>query len=223
MAVPTADVSVTDYVLRHAARLGDKPALIDGPTGRTLSYRQLADGINRMAAGLARRGFRKGDVFAIYSPNLPEYAIAFFGVARAGGINTTINPLHTADELANQLNDSGARFLLTVPPFLDKAREAAAKSLALYQLRGDVMFALGLSYFIDRDYVRMVERRGGTGLLFEAEQAGVAFGNGGRQELERRFAAEVTVFSQVHFSHPAAPHLTDYTVVTHPRAYARLG
>ena len=126
--VTIPDLTITDYVLRHAARLGDKPALIDGPTGRTLTYRQLADGARRMAAGLAKRGFRKGDVLAIYSPNVPEYAIVFLGVAMAGGVNTTVNPLYTADELANQLRDSGARLLVTVPPFLDKAKEAAAKS-----------------------------------------------------------------------------------------------
>ncbi|HKA63778.1 MAG TPA: 4-coumarate--CoA ligase family protein [Methylomirabilota bacterium] len=126
--VTIPDVTITDYVLRHAARLGDKPALIDAPTGRTLTYRQLLDGARRTAAGLVRRGFRKGDVFAIYCPNLPEYAIVFLGVALAGGINTTVNPLYTADELANQLNDSGARFLVTVPPFLDKAKEAVSRS-----------------------------------------------------------------------------------------------
>ena len=116
-------------MLRHAARLGDKPALIDGPTGRTLTYRQLADGVRRAAAGLAKRGFGKGDVFAIYSPNLPEYAVVFLARGRrSGGINTTANPLYTADELAKQLTDSRARFLVTVPPFLDKAKEAAAKS-----------------------------------------------------------------------------------------------
>ena len=126
--VTIPDVSISEFVLRHAARLGDKPALIDGPTGRTLSYAQLAEGARRTAAGLARRGFGKGQVLAIYSPNLPEYAVVFLGVAMAGGVNTTVNPLYTADELAKQLNDSGARFLVTVPPFLDKAREAAAKS-----------------------------------------------------------------------------------------------
>ena len=126
--VTIPSVPITDYVLRHAARLGDKPALIDGPTGRTLTYRQLADAVRRTAAGLARRGFGKGQVFAIYCPNLPEYAVVFLGVAMAGGINTTVNPLYTADELAKQLEDSGARFLVTVPAFLDKAREAAAKS-----------------------------------------------------------------------------------------------
>jgi acyl-CoA synthetase (AMP-forming)/AMP-acid ligase II len=126
--VDIPEVPVTDYVLRHAARLADKPALIDGPTGRTLTYRQLADAIRRTAAGLARRGFKKGDVFAIYSPNLPEYAVALMGVASLGGISTTANPLYTADELAKQLQDCGARLLVTVPPFLDKAREAAARS-----------------------------------------------------------------------------------------------
>jgi acyl-CoA synthetase (AMP-forming)/AMP-acid ligase II len=126
--VTIPDVTITDYVLRHAARLGDKPALVDGPTGRTLTYRQLADGARRAAAGLAKRGFGKGDVLAIYCPNLPEYAIVFLGVAMAGGVNTTVNPLYTADELANQLRDSGARFLVTVPLFLEKAKEGAAKS-----------------------------------------------------------------------------------------------
>src|SRR5712664_176288 len=126
--VTIPNVPITDYVLRHAARLGDKPALIDGPTGRTLSYRQLAEDARRTAAGLAQRGFGKGQVFAIYCPNLPEYAVVFLGVAMAGGINTTVNPLYTADELATQLNDSGARFLVTVPAFLEKAKAAAAKS-----------------------------------------------------------------------------------------------
>ena len=126
VAIP--DVSVAEYTLRHAARLGDKPALIDGPTGRTITYRQLADGVRRAAAGLHARGLRKGEVLAIYSPNVPEYAIAMLAVASLGGITTTANPLYTADELAKQLKDSRARFLVTVPPFLDKASEAAKAS-----------------------------------------------------------------------------------------------
>src|SRR5438093_13337321 len=124
--VVVPDVSITDYVLRHAERLRDRPSMIDGPTGRTLTFGQLADSIRRVATGLARRGFRKGDVFAIYSPNLPEYAVIFHAVASLGGINTTVNPLYTAGELAEQLKDPRARFLITVPPFLDKAKDAHA-------------------------------------------------------------------------------------------------
>jgi acyl-CoA synthetase (AMP-forming)/AMP-acid ligase II len=125
--VPIPSVPVHEYVLRYAERLPGKPALIDGPSGRTLTYSQLAGAVRAFASGLAARGFKKGDVFAIFCPNLPEYAVAFMGVSAAGGINTTANPLCTADELAKQLGDCKARFLLTVPPFLEKAREAAAK------------------------------------------------------------------------------------------------
>ncbi|MGH7278962.1 MAG: AMP-binding protein, partial [Candidatus Rokuibacteriota bacterium] len=83
-AVTIPNVAITDYVLRHVERLGDKPALIDGPTGRTLTYRQLADGVRRAATGLARLGFRQGDALAIYSPNCPEYAVVFNAVASLG-------------------------------------------------------------------------------------------------------------------------------------------
>ncbi len=122
------DTDITSYVLQRAEELGDKPALIDGPTGRTITFGGLAKGIESVAAGLAARGFAKGDVFAIYCPNVPEYAVAFHAVARLGGVNTTINPLYTAEELTFQLNDSGARFLLTMPQFLDKAAAAARNS-----------------------------------------------------------------------------------------------
>jgi acyl-CoA synthetase (AMP-forming)/AMP-acid ligase II len=118
-------VPLTPFLLERAPALGDKPALIDGPSGRTLTYRGLADAVRRAAAGLAARGFRQNDVFAIYSPNLPEYAIAFHAVSLAGGINTTINPLYTPAELGQQLKDCGARALVTVPACLEKAAQAA--------------------------------------------------------------------------------------------------
>jgi acyl-CoA synthetase (AMP-forming)/AMP-acid ligase II len=126
--VTIPETSLTEFVLQHARELGDKPALIDGPTGRTITYAQLPGLIARVAAGLAQRGLQKGDVLAIYSPNLPEYPVAFHAVASLGGVVTTANPLYTAGELANQLNDAGARFLLTIPQFLGTAREAAGQS-----------------------------------------------------------------------------------------------
>ncbi len=122
------DIPVTEYTLKHAERLADKPALIDGPSGRTLTYGELAAGIRIAATGLAARGMGKGDVMGIYCPNIPEYSLIFNAVASLGGVNTTVNPLYTAAELAKQLNDANARFLVTVPPFLDKALEAAGNS-----------------------------------------------------------------------------------------------
>ena len=122
------EISLTEFVLRRARQLGDKPALIEGTSGRVITYAQLEDSVRRVASGLARLGFQKGDVFAIFSPNLPEYVVAFHAVSMLGGINTTINPLYTADEVAHQLNDARAKYLLTVPQLMDRASEAVNKS-----------------------------------------------------------------------------------------------
>src|SRR3954469_2331818 len=126
--VTIPEMSFDRFVLHKAAALGDKPALVDVATGYTLSYAQLARRVVQFASGLAKRGFRKGDVMALYSPNHPDYAVAILGVAAAGGASATINPLYTVDELAAQLQDAGAKFLLTIPALLDRAKEAAARS-----------------------------------------------------------------------------------------------
>jgi len=123
--VPETDVS--SFVLGEASERRERDALVDGPSGRTISYGSLADRVRGLAAGLAGRGIGKGDVVAIYMPNLPEYALVFHGVCSAGAVNTTVNPLYTAGELAFQLRDSGAGMLVTVPAFLDTAREAAGE------------------------------------------------------------------------------------------------
>ena len=119
------DTDVTSFVLERAQELGDKPALIDGPTGRAVTYSELDQATRALAAGLAERGFGRGDCLCVYMPNLPEYAIAFHGVARAGGKASTANPLYTARELQHQLEDSGSKYLLTIPQFLDVASKAA--------------------------------------------------------------------------------------------------
>jgi len=126
--VTVPEVSLTDFVMRDAAQRPDKPALIEGPTGRVITYAELQRSIREVAAGLAARGFKKGDVLGILSPNVPEYGIAFHAVATLGGINTTVNPLYTAPEVAHQLKDAGAKFLVTVPQCVDKAAEAAKEA-----------------------------------------------------------------------------------------------
>jgi acyl-CoA synthetase (AMP-forming)/AMP-acid ligase II len=119
------NVSLPSFILKSVDERAPQPALIDGPTGRTLTYGELRKAVAACAGGLVARGLEKGDVFAIYSPNLPEYAIAFYGVARAGGTVTTINPLYTAEEASRQLQDANAKYLLTVPSILPKAKQAA--------------------------------------------------------------------------------------------------
>lgn len=122
VAIP--DLPLTDHLLRYADRLSAKPALIDGSDGHTYTYGQLAAAVRAVAAGLAASGFRKGDVLALYATGSPEYIIALLAVWSLGGATTTINPLYTAGELAYQLKDAGAAYILTNLDLLPKVREA---------------------------------------------------------------------------------------------------
>src|ERR1044071_3054859 len=89
--VSIPDTPLTPFVFEHAQKFGDKPALIDATTGQTYTYTQLEETVRRAAAGLAARGYRKGDVLAILSPNVPDYAVAFHGASLLGCVLTTVN------------------------------------------------------------------------------------------------------------------------------------
>jgi acyl-CoA synthetase (AMP-forming)/AMP-acid ligase II len=123
--VEIPDVPLSPYVLGRTAELGDKPALVDVPTGRTLTFAQVDDLARRAAGGLRARGLGKGETVAVFLPNLPEYAIAFHGTTLARGTVTTINPVYNAEEIEYQLKDAGAKFAITYPDALDRVREAA--------------------------------------------------------------------------------------------------
>jgi acyl-CoA synthetase (AMP-forming)/AMP-acid ligase II len=134
--VPNIDLA--SFTLRHARELGDKPAVIDAATGGSLSYAELERSVRRFAAGLAARGFAKGDTCCLCLPNVPEFVIAFHGVLAVGGRCTTANPLYTARELGHQLADTDARLLVTVPSSLEAAREAATSTGCEVFVVGDV-------------------------------------------------------------------------------------
>jgi 4-coumarate--CoA ligase len=124
--VEIPDLPLTEYVLAGGAGQPDKPALIDGASGRVMTYGELEDAIRSLAGGLVAAGFGRGDVLALMAPNGPEYAVVFHGAAMAGGTVTTINPVYTQAEVHHQLADSGARILVTIAPLADAAACACA-------------------------------------------------------------------------------------------------
>jgi acyl-CoA synthetase (AMP-forming)/AMP-acid ligase II len=126
--VEIPDLPLTEYVLAGGAGQPDKPALIDGPSGRVMTYRELEDAIRSLAGGLAAASFGRGDVLALMAPNGPEYAVTFHGAAMAGGTVTTINPAYTQAEVQHQLADSGARILVTVAPLAAMAVRACEET-----------------------------------------------------------------------------------------------
>lgn len=122
---PLRDVSITEALFEGLALSGSGPAMIDGPSGAVMSGAELEGRIRALAGGLRARGIGPGDVIAVMAPNVADYATAFHGVAFAGATVTTLNPTYTAEEAAHQLRDSGARMLITVPPFAELAAAAA--------------------------------------------------------------------------------------------------
>ena len=124
-AIRVPALTLPAFLHDRARDVLEKTALVDGMTGRCLTYGELWSAARRIAAGLARRGIRKGDVVALWSPNALEYPMAVFGTMLAGGIVTTINSLYTANELAHQLRDVGARALIVSPASAHAALRAA--------------------------------------------------------------------------------------------------
>ncbi|MCI0411932.1 AMP-binding protein [bacterium] len=122
--VSIPDVALTPFLLERVKRFGYRTAFVDVSIERKVSFAEFYDEVLACARGLDRDGLRKGDVFAIYSPNSIEYAVAFHAVSLLGGIVTTANPLCTSQELAGQLKDCRAKFLLTTPELVEKATEA---------------------------------------------------------------------------------------------------
>jgi long-chain acyl-CoA synthetase len=76
--------SICDAVLGAASHLGVKPAVIEGETGRTITYQQLVDGADRVAASLSRAGLRPREPLAIALPNSIDFVFAWYGALRAG-------------------------------------------------------------------------------------------------------------------------------------------
>jgi acyl-CoA synthetase (AMP-forming)/AMP-acid ligase II len=125
--VEIPDLSVPEFVLAGGASRPDAPALVDGLSGETISHGELAYYVDRMAAALHARGLGKGDVVAVFSPNTIWYPVVFHGIAKAGCVMSPINALYTPEEIAFQLRDSGAKMLVTVSVFLERAQAAAER------------------------------------------------------------------------------------------------
>jgi len=122
------NLSVPEFVLAAGRERPDAPALIDGLKGDTITHGQLAAYVDRVAANLHARGLRKGDVVAVFCPNTPWFPVVFHGIAAAGCVMSPINSLYTPDEIAFQLKDSGAKLLITISLFMDRATAAVEKS-----------------------------------------------------------------------------------------------
>ncbi len=79
-----------------------------------MNYKRLCRMSQVVAANLRAAGVRPGDKVAIMLPNLPQTVISYWGALRAGAVVVMTNPLYMETEIVHQMNDSGARFLITL-------------------------------------------------------------------------------------------------------------
>jgi acyl-CoA synthetase (AMP-forming)/AMP-acid ligase II len=127
-------------VRASAARVPHRPALVDGAGGDGVTYAELARRADRVAALLAERGLGPGDVLAVWLPNLPAWAGVALGAMRAGVAVTGVSPAASDAELAAQLDDSGAKLVITLPSMAARvgARDVIAVGDDLLAARGPV-------------------------------------------------------------------------------------
>ena len=133
-----------------AARRGEAP-LIDF-LGRRYSYRETLDGANRVACGLAKLGYGRGDRIGLFLPNVPHYVAAYYGALKLGATVVNFSPLYTATELAHQIADSGTRILFTLsasallPTALKVLDDSALERLVVGSVAGALPATKSLLY-----------------------------------------------------------------------------
>jgi fatty-acyl-CoA synthase len=109
---PMLGQTIGENFAATVARVPDRDALVDVPTGRRWTYAELARDVEAAALGLLALGIGKGERVGIWAPNLPEWTITQFATARTGAILVNINPAYRTHELAYVLRQAGVRTLI---------------------------------------------------------------------------------------------------------------
>jgi fatty-acyl-CoA synthase len=133
--VPLLGRTIGADLAATVAAHGDREALVDVPTGRRWTYRELDEVVDRVATGLLRLGLQRGERVGIWSPNCAEWVFVQYATARLGAILVNINPAYRSHELQYVLTQSGIRALVAAPSFktsdyvamVDEVRDACAE------------------------------------------------------------------------------------------------
>ena len=130
---PYPNVSLQQFLEDTAAKYPDKPAIHFKPSHQgfaksKLTYAELNNLSDRMAAALAGLGVKKGDRVVIFMPNIPQFIITFYGILKAGGVVVASNPTYTQPELEHQLTDSGAVAIVCMSRFYDTVQKVLPKT-----------------------------------------------------------------------------------------------
>jgi long-chain acyl-CoA synthetase len=104
-------MNLAEHLERRAREAPEHPAILF--EGRTIGYRELDADASRLAHALRAHGVAAGDRVALYLPNVPEFAVAYYAAQKLGAITVSINAIFKAAEVEYLVNDSGAVVLFT--------------------------------------------------------------------------------------------------------------
>ena len=97
-----------------------------------MTYQELDEASDRFAAALTGLGIGRGDRVAYFMQNCPALVVGFYGILKSGAVIVPCNPMYREQELAHQLQDSGARAILCdadqYPIVEDALHEAALET-----------------------------------------------------------------------------------------------
>ncbi len=110
------------YFLEEAARkFPNNPCTIF--KGAVVTYKEMNEITDRLAAGLAEVGIKKGDRVGIFMPNTPQFVQAYFAVLKLGGVVVATNPLYSPREIEHQVNDAGIEIMLVMSNFYNTIKQ----------------------------------------------------------------------------------------------------
>ncbi len=123
---PYPEHPLHEFLEQSARTYPERPAVIF--KNHSLTYRQLNDLSDRLAAALADLGIEKGDRVAVFMPNAPQFPLAFYGILKAGAVVTTISPLDAPAQIEHKLNYTGAETILLMSNFYEQFKAIQAKT-----------------------------------------------------------------------------------------------
>jgi fatty-acyl-CoA synthase len=168
---PGQKVSTSGEILRYAAQaFSDKIGLIDG--GRRWTFDELDRLANRCAHGLIELLGEKQGPIGVIGRNSAEYAIAHFGIARAGRCSVNLPTRTTPDELAYAANLAGPILLIAEAAFLDLA--GAARFDSRPEVMSTAEFQDFISSFTDGPVDRTIDPDGPGSVVFTGGTTGRA-------------------------------------------------
>lgn len=129
--------TLCDRFRATAKDFADDPVVV--LSGRSVTFAELDEESDHIAAGLVAQGLDKGDRVGLYCVNSLEFAACYMGILKAGGVVLPVNLLYSAQEVAFVLGDAGVRFLLFHPAMAENVSKVRAgdSSVSLFVAIGD--------------------------------------------------------------------------------------